>query len=659
MTLGMLTAGVDELEPVRLDDIARMMAARETSLGEYFGAVVGDAVMQGSRALFGPDETAALRSADGQINPQASPEGPPTAIEARTRSPVADTAFLNAQERGMTQDAYRASPSFREALPFDPWLTEDGARERAAEFDERQWRSFLRERRSNGVTTAAAWLVGSFGGALADPINFFPALGPTMRTAMAAKAASRFGYVLTRGATDAAEGAALNAAIEPFIMADARRYGDDMTLTEALVDIAFGAAVGGITGGGGAWWHSRPGRGWQPPTAAGEPSAAGLDLAVRPERIAREVETIGLAASDLTQGRPVDVGPPVAPEARAAVERLREAVGRDDPAQGVSLSPRDPAADEVSAREAIERAIAAQGSVPRALSRDDIGIGSITVDWGYAGDPARGFAGGYGLSHILAKRGAEGFDAQRWVREFLPKVLAQGAIVDRRNAGTSAEKVTLGHGPDLAMLSLYRSGERETFVLTGLRSKPRRGPGGPGSLTPRPYAPEPSGSRAAEGAGDPGAPGSKGSGGAGEVSSGPSYAARPLDFGDAQGAEPPVPDMTSAPTGASAAEGGDALPDVVIDHDGPLPFQRAWDDTVASSEPDPVAEMKAAVAQPDRELADDLESLEAIVAGLERRGVLSDASRAEIERARAEEARLAKIGDAYDQAAACVIGGLA
>jgi hypothetical protein len=56
-------------------------------------------------------------------------------------------------------------------------------------------------------------------------------------------------------------------------------------------------------------------------------------------------------------------------------------------------------------------------------------------------------------------------DGERFVREVVPRVLAEGAIAARYGReGTERVNVVLGNAQ--ATLSLYRYGQRETWLLT-------------------------------------------------------------------------------------------------------------------------------------------------------------------------------------------------
>ncbi len=109
-----------------------------------------------------------------------------------------------------------------------------------------------------------------------------------------------------------------------------------------------------------------------------------------------------------------------------------------------------------------------QKSAVGKLFRED--IGDITIDFGMVGDPNHGFKGGFGLAKILAKRGSERFDSRDFVGRILPRIVAKGKlmrIMDKPNQ----RRAEIRFGKDVAVFSLFRSGKRETWLLTGIRKK--------------------------------------------------------------------------------------------------------------------------------------------------------------------------------------------
>ncbi len=112
-------------------------------------------------------------------------------------------------------------------------------------------------------------------------------------------------------------------------------------------------------------------------------------------------------------------------------------------------------------------------------------LGAITIDWGRPGDPLRQYRGGWGLSHIIARRTAEGLDAEAWIRQTLPEVLLHGQPV-RVYGAPDALRVDLRWQEHQLTLSLAREGQRENWVVAGAPT--RSAADGAGAITPTPPA---------------------------------------------------------------------------------------------------------------------------------------------------------------------------
>lgn len=111
---------------------------------------------------------------------------------------------------------------------------------------------------------------------------------------------------------------------------------------------------------------------------------------------------------------------------------------------------------------AMKTVIERHEDVPDAMWRED--LGSVSFVWGTPGKGER-FKGGYGISHIIARRNAEGNDGEKVARKMV-EVIAKGAVT-RREGPEEGTRVTLSYDDHSAVLSLYRFGERQTWLLTG------------------------------------------------------------------------------------------------------------------------------------------------------------------------------------------------
>ena len=169
---------------------------------------------------------------------------------------------------------------------------------------------------------------------------------------------------------------------------------------------------------------------------------------------------------------------------------------------GRPAPPTEPVAENIArGRAAVDQVLRTRGSVPGAMVRED--VGEITFDWGDPGTPERGYLDGHGFSHIIARRNTEGVDGEGFVRETIPQVLASGSL-DKMYGPPNGRRADIVHRGNRVVLSLYRFGARETWVLTGFRDE-GGGPGGRQGVNPRPpYARQPSGIQADEGAGPEG-----------------------------------------------------------------------------------------------------------------------------------------------------------
>lgn len=138
--------------------------------------------------------------------------------------------------------------------------------------------------------------------------------------------------------------------------------------------------------------------------------------------------------------------------------------------------------------EAISAMIESNQDIPAAMSRP--GLGSISFIWGKPGDPERQYRGGYGISHILEKHGRE-------VLEQMPRVIANGGVI-REYGPENAKRIDIGLDGHTAVISKFRDGEKETWLLTGWKEDSSDGAEGvnPGRV----YAPAPSGIQGQAGA---------------------------------------------------------------------------------------------------------------------------------------------------------------
>ncbi|MBL8663556.1 MAG: hypothetical protein JNM29_12050, partial [Candidatus Odyssella sp.] len=113
---------------------------------------------------------------------------------------------------------------------------------------------------------------------------------------------------------------------------------------------------------------------------------------------------------------------------------------------------------------ALEKALRGQaGIVGDAMYRADLGRtgGSITFRWGTPGDPGKGYTGGLGLSHLIAKHGIE------HIRPMV-ETIARGKISPHPK---SPGRLLVEHGDQLVVLARDYSKAREIWIITSYSRK--------------------------------------------------------------------------------------------------------------------------------------------------------------------------------------------
>jgi hypothetical protein len=138
-----------------------------------------------------------------------------------------------------------------------------------------------------------------------------------------------------------------------------------------------------------------------------------------------------------------------------AQDQPRDSLGKWVDENGGGLSVRD---NIQRGKKAMDRAIRQKKDVQKAMYRK--GVGQIDFPHGTPGDSAQDFAGGHGVSHIVAKHGEA--DARA-----LPEVLAKGRISS--NPRDPENKRLIQHGAFEA--SLVKENTRKAWLLTGFRKQ--------------------------------------------------------------------------------------------------------------------------------------------------------------------------------------------
>lgn len=153
----------------------------------------------------------------------------------RTVRQLGETLF-GQTEPSMTIEQYKASPSFRPEVPWEPGLTETRAAALAGALDLRQARQFFADK--NPVVS----FIGNFAGGMLDPINYVPVFGPAARAAAIAKLGGFGGHLLL----NASEAAISTAAFDLMTAQDRAKYGYDVSWNATINDVAMSALFGAV-----------------------------------------------------------------------------------------------------------------------------------------------------------------------------------------------------------------------------------------------------------------------------------------------------------------------------------------------------------------------------------------------------------------------------
>lgn len=144
---------------------------------------------------------------------------------------------------------------------------------------------------------------------------------------------------------------------------------------------------------------------------------------------------------------------------------------------------------------AMKKVIETHEDVDRAMKHPKLGW--ISFIWGEKGNASKDYAGGYGVSHILAKRDHEGFndpifEGQKGkdIALRLPIVIEKGKVSNVYERGRKRDIDFAGYK---VILRLDKDGEEKNWVLSGFRmSENRKNPDDAGEFQTliRHYAPE-------------------------------------------------------------------------------------------------------------------------------------------------------------------------
>jgi hypothetical protein len=582
-------------------DLAQALENRETGFGEYLGAQTGLGFADTSTNMLAEAYRAgpmAPFSAEGAPNPAYEAEGIPTEGGAR----------------GLSQDEFKSLAGDR-PIPFNPFLTRGRAQGLIEAHDLQRWREWQVQRRHAGAFVGTLGFAAGMAGSMPDPINFVPLGGAGWAAARGAKQLTRMAMIGRHAAVGFGEAALGTAALEPAIMERHRSIGDDMSFTEAALDIVMGGLLGGAVGGGAGWWHSR---GLVPD---GHPG-----LMPPAQDIERAGELVDLAVGDVIAGRPVAVAGPL--------DRFR------DNLLGTAAAARGAPGAEGPPRSALY-------TMPAEMWLDRT-VREIEQTHGFAPTDARVEALVHAalrdeLGKVLDAAGlAE--DAFAISPRNLPGRAAAGAG-ERAGQPAAGEPGAAGRAGEAAGVERAAVAER----AAGAGAAARAAAGDPGAL----------GATRAElaGGGIGGEPGALGRAGGGAEAVRPAEGPAVLARTPGEGQGPAVQRGRPAEALSVHEQIRRFVAGEVEASRAPRPLSDA---SPGRPEPDPAAEVKAELERPEPEPLgengefDELLDYEAALAD----GRVAPQEKAAVEAATAELERLAKIEKAHDQAALCVLGGL-
>lgn len=171
----------------------------------------------------------------------ANPITAPYEVARRTAQ-----AFMD-QGEALDEEAYKASPYYREGIPWDAGMTDERAAALAMMDDAKKVREFYASKRP------ISSFIGNLAGQAVDPINYIPVAGPAVKAAAVARL-GKIGGAALHSAVDAAA----NTALFGIGTRERRgRYGDDVSWQATVSQIATAALIGAAFGTLGGAWEAR------------------------------------------------------------------------------------------------------------------------------------------------------------------------------------------------------------------------------------------------------------------------------------------------------------------------------------------------------------------------------------------------------------------
>lgn len=221
------------------------------------------------------------------------------------------------RSRMLTEEQYKALPSYREGIPWEKGMTKERSAALALQYDRQQGAAWMASR------NPVAGFVGQFAGQAFDPINYVPVFGPAAHAAIIAKAGGVFGRMGI-----AASEAAINTAAFGVLTADIRRsHGDEVSFQGILTEVAISALIGGAFGLG---LGALAARGESRLKQAIRENQAGMK---KVGEISKSLDILRKGADDIINKGFVDLGPN---EAQTISTTAAEVVRRGQPAEALA-----------------------------------------------------------------------------------------------------------------------------------------------------------------------------------------------------------------------------------------------------------------------------------------------------------------------------------
>ena len=239
----MLLPGIAEKYAASEQDVTAEWSRRSPDWGEYMGASVAEgfersttgALFDHQRVIDAEDKAyglmapaarqAAIEHTGGQYDPWDQGAVP---------------TFIAKEDWNEKHPLYRKGVEWREGF------TPERARIYAEDHDKREYRNMLLQQGKASYGFLGGSVPGFFAGVLGslpDPVNLVP-------FGRAAGAGKGFWAGAKSGVLDGALGAAMT---DAFVLPDLKSRGADVGVADFALDVAFGAAIGGLLGEAGGW----------------------------------------------------------------------------------------------------------------------------------------------------------------------------------------------------------------------------------------------------------------------------------------------------------------------------------------------------------------------------------------------------------------------